>query len=126
MRYSQQREVIKNIVRSTKTHPSANWIYIKAKKIINNISLGTVYRNLKTLEKSGDLRIIYDNDQVRYDGNLEDHHHLKCLECGLIIDSSVGNNIDRNTIMKEHDFDPQEVETFIFGKCNNHKKGEKK
>jgi len=28
--------------------------------------------------------------------------------------------------MKEHDFDPQEVETFIFGKCNNHKKGEKK
>ena len=126
MRYSQQREVIKNIVRSTKTHPRADWIYKKAKKIITNISLGTVYRNLKTLEKSGDLRIIYDNDQVRYDGNLEDHHHLKCLECGRIIDSNVDSNVDRDTIIKEHDFDPQEVEIFIFGKCNNHKKGEKK
>jgi Fe2+ or Zn2+ uptake regulation protein len=126
MRYSQQREVIKNIVRSTKTHPGADWIYKQAKRIITNISLGTVYRNLKTLEKLGDLRIIYDNDQVRYDGNLEDHHHLKCLECGRIIDSNVDSNVDRDTIIKEHDFDPQEVEIFIFGKCNNHKKGEKK
>ena len=82
MRYSEQREVIKNIVRSTKTHPSADWIYIEAKKIINNISLGTVYRNLKTLAKTGDIRIIYDNDQAKYDGNLDGHQHLKCLKCG--------------------------------------------
>ena len=122
MRYSEQREVIKTIVRSTKTHPGADWIYIEAKKIINNISLGTVYRNLKTLEKTGDIRIIYDNDQAKYDGNLDGHQHLKCLKCGRIIDANVDTNIDRNSIINEHDFNPQEVEIFIFGKCNNHKK----
>tara|TARA_B100001287_G_scaffold176969_1_gene149216 strand:- start:428 stop:595 length:168 start_codon:yes stop_codon:yes gene_type:complete len=52
MRYSYQREVVKEIICSTKSHPTADWIYSQAKKKISNISLGTVYRNLKTLEEN--------------------------------------------------------------------------
>ena len=47
MRYSHQREVIREIIFSTNSHPSADWVYAKARKAIPNISLGTVYRNLK-------------------------------------------------------------------------------
>ena len=47
--YSRQREAILEVLRSTDTHPTANWIYTEVKKTIPNISLGTVYRNLKCL-----------------------------------------------------------------------------
>ena len=54
MRFSQQRETIKNVVRGTNSHPTAEWVYTQTKKVIPNISLGTVYRNLKTLQESID------------------------------------------------------------------------
>ena len=50
MRYSRQREVIMNVIHSTSTHPTADWVYKKTQQFIPNISLGTVYRNLKQLE----------------------------------------------------------------------------
>ena len=64
MRYSHQREVIRKIICSTKSHPTADWVYSEAKKKIDNISLGTVYRNLKTLEEIGSIQIIYDENLI--------------------------------------------------------------
>ena len=58
MRYSHQREIIMNIIYSTKSHPNADWIYKRARKLIPNISLGTIYRNLKLLEKDGHIATI--------------------------------------------------------------------
>ena len=78
MRYSKQREEIRRVVSNTNTHPSADWIYKETKKVIPNISLGTIYRNLKQLEKSGAIKGIYNGSSVRYDGNLKKHNHLKC------------------------------------------------
>ena len=41
-KYSRQREVMLNVLRNTKTHPNADWIYTEVRKEIPNISLGTV------------------------------------------------------------------------------------
>jgi len=92
MRYSYQREIIKKIVCSTKSHPTADWIYSEAKKKIHNISLGTVYRNLKTLEEIGSIKLIHDQNKVKYDGNTKDHHHLKCTVCGILIDVEMNSD----------------------------------
>ena len=59
MRYSQQREVILNLIQSTNIHPTADWIYSNAKTQIPKISLGTVYRNLKQLEQDKLITTIY-------------------------------------------------------------------
>ena len=122
VRFSRQREIIKKIVCSTKSHPTADWIYSEAKKKIHNISLGTVYRNLKTLEEIGSIKLIHDHDQVKYDGNTEEHHHLKCIECGKLIDADIVSNFNRSKIVKEYDFEPEDVKFFILGKCKKHKK----
>ena len=71
MRFSQQRETIKNVVRGTNSHPTAEWVYTQTKKVIPNISLGTVYRNLKTLQETGQINVIHDGPVARYDWNLE-------------------------------------------------------
>ena len=48
-RYSKQRETIYDILMQDYTHPTVDTIYIEARKVIPDISLGTVYRNLNHL-----------------------------------------------------------------------------
>ena len=122
MRYSYQREVIRDIICATKSHPTADWIYSQAKKKISNISLGTVYRNLKTLEEIGSIKVIHDSNQVRYDGNTDGHHHLKCTECGVLIDVDIQLAFDKRRIKNEYNFIPSDEKFFILGKCKKHNK----
>ena len=60
--YSKQREAIITVLRDMKTHPTASAVYEKAREIIPNISLGTVYRNLAALRESGDILAISIGD----------------------------------------------------------------
>ena len=59
MRYSYQRETIREIISNTNAHPTADKIFQQAKHRIPNISLGTVYRNLKQLEAVGSVPVSY-------------------------------------------------------------------
>ncbi len=122
MRYSTQRKVIKDIVKSTKSHPSADWIFNKAKLVIPNISLGTVYRNLKHLEKIGEINTISDDQIIRYDGNTKPHHHLKCTKCGDLIDISNFNNIVQKKKLDKYKFTIKKVNLTILGECQKHNK----
>ena len=70
IRKTKQRELILKTLRSTDTHPTADWIYEQVKKEMPNISLGTVYRNLGILKESGEiLELNYGSKYSRYDGN---------------------------------------------------------
>ena len=120
MRYSQQREAIRDIVCGTRLHPTADWVYNKAKKIIPNISLGTVYRNLKRLEEEGEINTIYDENIVRYDWNKDPHDHLKCKVCGDLIDVQLFDDNIRETVLKKYKFEVDDVEMTIIGTCHKH------
>ena len=85
--YSKQREAIITVLRDMKTHPTASAVYEKAREIIPNISLGTVYRNLAALRESGDILAISIGDGFdHFDGDKSPHIHLHCKECKEIID----------------------------------------
>jgi Fe2+ or Zn2+ uptake regulation protein len=87
LKSSRQRELVLRIVRSTHCHPTADWIYEQARSKIPNISLGTVYRNLNSLKEEGKIQeISFQNGIRRYDGDLRDHYHVRCSECGCIED----------------------------------------
>ena len=49
LKYSRQREAIKDYLSSVTTHPTADTVYMHIKEEFQNISLGTVYRNLNLL-----------------------------------------------------------------------------
>ena len=121
MRYSYQRTIIKDVIFSTNCHPTADWIFKEVRKIIPNISLGTVYRNLKQLTDRGQIKIIQDGSIMRYDGNMISHHHLKCEECNEIIDINF-DNIDLKRVVKtKFDFELSDIDITITGKCNKHR-----
>ena len=122
MRFSQQREIIRKIVFGTDSHPTAEQIYNSAKKLMPKISLGTVYRNLKQLEKNEDLRSFYDGNIARYDWNTEPHSHLKCKKCGILLDLNVDDSDVRSQVKNKFHFTVDNVEMTINGICNKHTK----
>jgi len=84
---SRQKEVIYGIVASTMSHPTADWIHQQARQKLPHISLGTVYRNLKTLSDEGRiLEITTTKGPSRYDTNTSKHSHLRCVGCGRLED----------------------------------------
>ena len=122
MRYSYQREAIKKVVKGTNSHPTADWIYNQTKKIIPKISLGTVYRNLKQLSKDGEINTIYDGNIARYDWNIESHDHLKCTQCGDLLDVHLAHDEFKSIVKTKFKFDVDDVEMTVIGTCSKHTK----
>jgi len=87
MNYSRQRSLILDIIKNTKMHPTADWIYQEAKKELPTIGIATVYRNLNTLVELGEVRRLVSGDgQDRFDGDIGEHFHMKCTSCGGLTD----------------------------------------
>jgi Fur family ferric uptake transcriptional regulator len=77
-------------------HPTAEWVFRRARKRLPRISLGTVYRNLKALAGQGLIREIHAGDQpARFDGNTGHHHHVRCLACGRVNDLPLSIDVRR-------------------------------
>ena len=86
-RQTRQRRVILEEVKSTDIHPTATEIYHIVRQRIPNISLGTVYRNLGLLVAAGEVRKLkVSGSKARFDGDLGNHHHVRCTLCGRIDD----------------------------------------
>jgi len=120
-RGSKQREAILRILQSTDIHPTADWIYDQVRKVIPNISLGTVYRNLNLLKDEGLIKevTIYGSSSARYDANLEPHHHFICLVCNSVYDLPVQDeNVNVSHLVSGRDFKIKFVKLDIFGICD--------
>ncbi len=86
-RKSMQRDTILRVIKNTTTHPGADWVYDQVRKEISNISLGTVYRDLKLLARAGEIKEIdIPGASNRFDARTGNHHHLICEKCGRIFD----------------------------------------
>jgi len=87
-RNTKQRAVILDILKKGGYHPTAEAIYQEARKVIPNISLGTVYRNLNFLREQGLAREIRsDSDSSsRFEGKCPPHAHFHCTKCNAILD----------------------------------------
>ena len=87
MNYSKQRSLIMDIIRNTRSHPTAEWVYQEAKKVMPGIGIATVYRNLNALVEMGVCQRLSSGDgQDRFDGTMEKHFHMKCGCCGGLVD----------------------------------------
>jgi Fur family peroxide stress response transcriptional regulator len=82
-----QRQVIYEALMERRDHPSPEAVYEKVREKIPSISLGTVYKNIKTFVDSGMLgEVSLHHGSARLETNMEPHHHLVCSRCKDIID----------------------------------------
>lgn len=88
-RMTRQKRVVYDVLCSTTSHPTADWIYAESRKQIPDISLGTIYRNLQVLMEEGKIQELnYGKGQSRFDGNPAPHYHFVCERCGQVLDFS--------------------------------------
>lgn len=85
------RQVVLDIVRSSRNHPTAREVFERSSQLSPKLSFATVYNALKYLSDAGHLRLIhFGDDAVRYDPMTERHDHLICRRCGVIFDAIGG------------------------------------
>ena len=74
-KHFRKRDAILDCISRTKCHPTADWVYAEVRKVIPNISLGTVYRNLSMLAENGTIQKLNIGTTVEhFDGNQEIHY----------------------------------------------------
>ena len=116
VRYSSRREAILDALRSVKTHPDAEWVYEKVRETIPNVSLGTVYRNLKELSESGAIVTVETEDEcLHFDADTSPHAHFVCKTCGRIC--GVYDCGDLAQALEEKGYRVDCVKTIAYGVC---------
>ena len=120
LKHSHQRDKILEILKNAKCHPTASYVYEKAKEEIPNISLGTVYRNLALLCKDGQIRKLdLGTGSDHFDGDTTPHYHIICTVCHSVTDV-FGHDDELNGVaMRRFDGIITEHSLVFYGKCGN-------
>ncbi len=89
--FSAKRATVLETIRSTKTHPSAEWVYEQVKEKYPNLSRATVYRNIAEFKETGEIYSVAVVDGIdRIDGDCSPHQHFVCSKCGAVEDLDIG------------------------------------
>lgn len=78
--------MIAEVVLNSHDHPTAEEIYLALRQKGVNLSMATVYNNLKSLTEEGILqKLSMDGTSDRFD-QPSHHQHLVCTRCGALAD----------------------------------------
>lgn len=119
LKYSRQREAIKDFLMTRNDHPTADVVYSNVRTESPNISLGTVYRNLTLLADLGEIARLRVGDGVdHFDADTSPHYHFVCSDCGSVIDLEM-DSIDSINQTAAKNFDGQIAGhiTYFYGLC---------
>ena len=116
-----QRRLLLSIMREAGRHLDAKEVYRRASERDPNISLATVYRNLRVFEKQGlinerhlgQARCYYEMKR------LGEHQHLVCEACGQVIEFE--SPLIRKLIaevQRKNNFSVTKVELYLEGHCH--------
>ncbi|UFJ41298.1 transcriptional repressor [Brevibacillus humidisoli] len=88
VRMTPQRHAILAYLLETMSHPTADEIYKALEGKFPNMSVATVYNNLRVFKEAGLVReLTYGDASSRFDANtMEEHYHIICSKCGDIRD----------------------------------------
>lgn len=114
-RITNQKKIILDYLKTTKSHPSAQKIYLTVRKKLPRISLGTVYRILENLKEKGEINEIFW-EISHYDGDVSPHAHFICEKCGQIFDIFGDfKNLKRKKIKVGR---IKSYQVYFYGECN--------
>jgi Fur family peroxide stress response transcriptional regulator len=87
VKLTHQRLEIFREVASSLEHPDADTVFRAVRKRVPTVSIDTVYRTLWMLNDLGLITTLGPRrESVRFDANLNHHHHYVCVRCGLARD----------------------------------------
>lgn len=127
IRYSKQRENIKRGLEKYCIHPSAEELYMKLKPTNPELSLATVYRNLKKLASMGEIKKIEGlSEEVHYDHNTCEHFHMICSFCGRVEDLFFEPEKLKQILNQQNEFEIISYDILVKGICKKCRDNSKK
>ncbi len=122
LKHSKQRDAVLSALQVTKSHPTAEWLYNNLKEEFPNISLATVYRNLKLLLSMGEIICFNVNGTEHYDADCSLHYHFICTSCNAVIDVPKAPIAEIEKLINPDEMTVEGYSLEFYGKCKNCKK----
>lgn len=123
LKITPQRVSVYEVLLNREDHPTVEEVYNEVKKKYPFVSLATVYRTVETLEELGFVkRVAYWGGSVRYDANVQEHHHLICIKCGAIKDVHI--HINWKPPMELEGYSVNTYTVHMYGLCPQCRKEE--
>jgi Fe2+ or Zn2+ uptake regulation protein len=117
LKMTPQRRAIVEYLEKAFHHPTADEVFVAVNAQFPLTSRATVYNTLNLLKEASLVREIARDGVVRFDPNLDEHHHFICRKCGRVEDLcwDVSSPIDVRALDG-----PQRVESIdvtLYGVC---------
>ena len=119
-RFSRKRQAIYDAMLQSLEHPNAEMVHQTLKPEYPDLSLGTVYRNIKGMVESGDVICVGHVDgKERYDAHVHPHAHLACRGCGSVVDIEITEPMARQveTVARENGIEMDLRSLHFAGLC---------
>jgi Fe2+ or Zn2+ uptake regulation protein len=118
-RMTPQRQVVYEVLMSSRDHPTATEVFIRVQKKMSSISLATVYNCLETLAVAGIVKQVnVDREPSRYCGNLAPHAHFHCETCATVMDVDLKGGEEPSKLLKlPRGAKIEKVEVEVRGQC---------
>ncbi|MFC3927488.1 Fur family transcriptional regulator [Streptococcus caprae] len=120
IRITETRKAVIQYMIASFEHPSAEQIYKDLKPTYPNISLATVYNNLKVLIEEGfvtELKVSQDNTSY-FDFMGHDHLNVVCEQCGKITDIDHHDIEDISKVAAEETgYEITSAQLMLYGIC---------
>ncbi|WP_409253195.1 peroxide-responsive transcriptional repressor PerR [Bacillus sp. SCS-153A] len=121
VRITPQRHAILEYLIHSMAHPTADDIYKALEGKFPNMSVATVYNNLRVFREVGLVKeLTYGDASSRFDYVTSDHYHVICDECGKIVDFHYPG-LDEVEQLASHvtGFKVRNHRMEIYGTCEN-------
>jgi Fur family ferric uptake transcriptional regulator len=86
-RSTKQRAAIQDTLKKLGRPLLPQELLVEAQKVVPNLSLATIYRNIKALTSDGLVDVVSLPGQTdRYEIRKDHHHHFHCNRCHQVLD----------------------------------------
>jgi Fur family peroxide stress response transcriptional regulator len=114
-RFTPQRQQVYRVLLEKRDHPTAEEVFLRAKRDMPDISMATVYNCLDALVKCHLVRqVTLERGATRFCPNMREHCHFYCDDCDTVFDidlpASQGLQLPRG-------FKAERLDIAIHGRC---------
>ena len=114
-RFTPQREHVYSVLMAKRDHPTAEEVFMRAKRELPEISMATVYNCLTALVKCGLVRqVSLERGAARFCPNMQEHCHFYCDSCEQVFDISLTAEAG---ISLPKGFKAERYDVAIHGRC---------
>ena len=116
-RFTPQRQHVYDLLLQKRDHPTAEDVFIRAKRSMPQISMATVYNCLDALVKCQLIKqVTVDRGAARFCPNMHEHCHFYCDSCDTVFDVDLPARTQRSVALPRG-FKAEHYDIAIHGVC---------